>query len=257
MTRRVVAAGLGICLLATALPAPAQEAGAAAETDKWSFAISPYLWAAGLKGDVATLPPARPADVDASFHDILEDLDLALMGIGEVRYGRFAVVADLLYFDIDDDASTPGPFFSGADLKVKTFIGTVEGSYRALEAERGYLDLLAGARYWKVNTEFDLEAGLLAARERDDTKAWVDPVIGAQGRLNLGAGFHLTAMGNIGGFGAGSDLTWDVFGGLGYQAADWFAPVIGYRYLSVDYDKDDFVFDVDLHGPVIGGVIRF
>jgi hypothetical protein len=126
-----------------------------------------------------------------------------------------------------------------------------------IEAERGHLDLRAGARVWSVTTKLSLNAGLLAARDRKDTETWVDPVIGLQGRLNLGAGFYVTTMSNIGGFGAGSDLTWDTFAGLGYEATDWFSPVIGYRHLSVDYDKNDFLLDVEMSGPLIGGVIRF
>jgi hypothetical protein len=210
-----------------------------------------------MKGDVATLPPAPSAAVDATFDDILGNLDIAFMGIGEIRKGRVALLVDLIYVDLEDDASTPGPFFSGASLDSETFIGTVQVSYRPIVGERGYLDLLAGARVWNVSTELDLDAGLLAARKRDDSETWVDPVIGVQGHLEFGAGFYLTAMGNVGGFGAASDLTWDVFGGLGYQAVDWFAPVIGYRHLSVDYENGDFLFDVDMSGPVIGGVIRF
>lgn len=248
---------LAFALLATPAGAQAQETTAHNETDGWSFGFAPYVWAAGMKGDLATLPPAPAAEVDATFSDILDTVDIAFMGIGEVRYGRFALVADIIYTDLEDSASTPGAFFSGADLESKTFIGTFQGSYRVIAEERGNLDLLAGARVWNASTELDLDAGLLAARKLDESETWVDPIVGAQGRLNLGEGFYVTAMGNIGGFGAASDLTWDLFGGLGYQAFDWFAPVIGYRYLSVDYEKGGFLFDVDMYGPVIGGVIRF
>lgn len=258
MMRRTIALALSLLAAAEAAQAQAQEeATSRAASDGWSFAFAPYLWAAGMEGDMATLPPAGTAQVDAGFDDILEDLNFAFMGMGEARYGRFAVVADIVYVDLEDDASTPGPFFSGADLDSETFIGTFQASYRVLAAERGNLDLRAGARVWHVSTELDLDAGLLAARKHDDSETWVDPVIGAQGQLHLGSGFYLTAMGNIGGFGAASDLTWDLFGGLGYQAWDWFAPVVGYRHLSVDYDNDGFLYDLDMSGPVIGGVFRF
>jgi hypothetical protein len=232
-------------------------AASPAAADDWEFAIAPYLWAAGMEGEMATLPPAPAAQVDIGFDDILENLDMAFMGMGEIRHGRFALAVDVIYVDLSHDASTPGPFFSGAELDSETFVSTLQGSYRVLAAEQGHLDLRAGARIWSVSTELDLDAGLLAARERDDSETWVDPVVGFHGQARLGAGFYLTAMGNVGGFGAGSDLTWDLFGGLGYQVADWFAPVVGYRHLSVDYDRDGFLFDVDMSGPLIGGVIRF
>lgn len=249
--------GLWLLLAMAASPAQAEDFSRSTGPDAWSFGFAPYLWAAGMEGDMATLPPAPPAHVDVGFDDILENLDIAFMGIGEVRRGRFSLVADLVYVDLSADASTPGPFFSGADLESEIFIGTFQASYRVIEAERGHLDLRAGARVWSVTTKLSLNAGLLAARDRKDTETWVDPVIGLQGRLNLGAGFYVTTMSNIGGFGAGSDLTWDTFAGLGYEATDWFSPVIGYRHLSVDYDKNDFLLDVEMSGPLIGGVIRF
>ncbi len=72
-----------------------------------------------------------------------------------------------------------------------------------------------------------------------------------------GLRFFLTAWGNAGGFGAGSDLTWDVFGGFGYEWNDWLSTVIGYRHLEVDYDDEGFVYDVTQTGPLIGGALKF
>lgn len=226
-------------------------------TDRWSFTFAPYIWAAGMKGQVSTIPAAPPASIDVDFEDILEHIDIAFMGIGEVRKGRFALLADLTYLKVSDDASTPGPLFSGADAEVKTFIGTFERSYRAVAGTQGHVDVLVGARVWSMTTELSLKAGLLQGRERDNSETWVDPVVGAQVRLTLGSGFYLTAIGNVGGFGVASDMTWDILGGLGYQANDWFAPVIGYRHVEVDYEQDEFLFDVEMSGPLIGGVFRF
>ena len=61
----------------------------------------------------------------------------------------------------------------------------------------------------------------------------------------------------IGGFGVSSEFTWDVMGGLGYQATDSFSLVAGYRAMGVDYRNDGFVFDVTQDGPILGAVFRF
>lgn len=249
--------GLFALVAASASDARAQDSNPSALSSEWSFAVAPYIWAAGLEGDVATFPPAPPAQVDASFSDIWENLDLAFMATAEARKGRFALLADLVYVRISADAATPGPFFGRAELDTTSFTGTFEGSYRAVATERGNLDLLVGARVWSVSTDLSLNAGLLPARRRDESETWVDPVVGIRGRLELDSRFYVTFVANVGGFGAGSDSTWDVFGGLGYRVSDWFAPVIGYRHLAVDYEKGDFLYDVDMSGPLIGGVIRF
>jgi hypothetical protein len=36
-----------------------------------------------------------------------------------------------------------------------------------------------------------------------------------------------------------------------------YALVLGYRYLNVDYDKDHFLFDTALKGPVFGFTFKF
>ena len=44
--------------------------------DDWEFGLLPYLWFAGLDGQVSSVPGEPPADVDASFSDILDYLVL-------------------------------------------------------------------------------------------------------------------------------------------------------------------------------------
>ena len=69
----------------------------AAEEDKWTFTVAPYLWVTGQEGDVATLPPAEPAELDISFNDVLEDLDMTLMGIVEARKGKIGIFGEIFY----------------------------------------------------------------------------------------------------------------------------------------------------------------
>jgi len=90
-----------------------------------------------------------------------------------------------------------------------------------------------------------------------DDEVWVDPMIGVKGRLQGASPWYLTAWGMIGGFGVSSDLAWDAFAGIGYELSDRWSLVGGYRGLGVDYESDGFVFDVIMHGPIVGGVFRF
>ena len=55
----------------------------------------------------------------------------------------------------------------------------------------------------------DLSAGLLPGRSTKDDETWVDPVIGLRAILDLGDGFSVLAFADIGGFGVGSDQTWE------------------------------------------------
>jgi opacity protein-like surface antigen len=143
---------------------------------------------------------------------------------------------------------------SGTGALSSSIVGAAE--YRLIEAEGGFLDALAGARVWSVDAEIDF-SGLAINATGSDSETWVDPIVGIKGRLNLSPDFFFTSWGMIGGFGVSSDFMWDVMGGLGYEASDSISLVLGYRGRGIDYENDGFVFDVALHGPILGAVFRF
>lgn len=226
--------------------------------DDWSMEIAPYVWAAGLEGDIAPFPRAPTAEVDVGFKDILKHLDMAGMVFAKLRYQRFAGYTDLVFTSISADADTPfGVLFDEADADNDIFIGTFGGAYRAIESEHASLDLLVGARVWSVDTELRLEGGLLPDQKFEANENWVDPVVGLQGLYRFDNGIFLTSLLHVGGFGAASDLTWDAFGAAGYQFNDTISAIAGYRHMEVDYHHNGFIFDVELSGPVIGMTVRF
>lgn len=89
------------------------------------------------------------------------------------------------------------------------------------------------------------------------TDDWWDPYIGVRGRLNLGERFYLTASGDIGGFGVGSDLTWQAEAALGMQVNEYLYSELGYRALGVDLDRDGLSVDTITHGAVVTLGVRF
>jgi hypothetical protein len=88
------------------------------------------------------------------------------------------------------------------------------------------------------------------------TKEWVDPFVGLRGRFNLTDRFYLTARGDVGGFGVGSDLAWNLFGALGYQWSNRCSTELGYRHLVVDYRDGGFVYDTKTSGLFMGLTIK-
>jgi len=61
----------------------------------------------------------------------------------------------------------------------------------------------------------------------------------------------------VGGFGVGSELTWQVAAGVNYMISPTFTARGGYRILKVDYDKDGVVYDMKTSGIYLGLGIRF
>ncbi len=225
---------------------------------RWQFAAAAYLWAPSLSGTVG-IGELPPVEVDASFSDLLENLDFAFMAVAEARYDRFGIFSDLMYTKLSVDGEGPLGVLN-ASLTNELIVGTLMAEYRVIEQGKTSVDLMAGARVWGVMGDFEVTANIgtpTVGASGSDEKFWVDPMIGVKGRIQGTSPFYLTGWAMIGGFGVSSDIDWDLFGGAGYEVNDRFSLVAGYRGAGVDYESGDFKFDIIQHGPILGGVFHF
>jgi hypothetical protein len=248
---------LGLVLLCFGLFVPALSAQPAspspASSEGWRFKVVPYLWGSDFKGTLGI--GNRSADVDASFLDILRELNFAFMGTVEAGRDRFVSAANLDYLDLSDKHATPGPLFSGVNAVQKSFLlGSVAG-YRVVGSDAAFLDVLGGIRFWHIKGELDFHPGVLPGFNLDGSRDWVDGIFGLRGKAHLSSSWYVTGYGDIGG--GGSNLTYQLLGIAGKDFGDKYALVLGYRYLNVDYNKDRFLFDTGMGGPVIGWAFKF
>jgi hypothetical protein len=228
----------------------------AASDDGWAFRASPYIWGSGLKGDVASLPPAGPINVDLSFSDVLDDLDLAFMGAFEGRKGRLGFAAEALYIGLSADGQTPGPLFSGAKYEQDLWIGSIAGTYALVQEENFFIDAIAGLSFWDLDNKLAFSEGLAPAVSVSEHQTWQDPILGLKGRVLLNEKWFLAGQGLIGVAGD-SDSYWDLYGGIGYNLGETFAVVAGYRHKEVDYRDNGFIWDIEMSGPLLGLSIKF
>ena len=269
-------ASLAVALLLASgavIPAVAADLAPLPETGEWRFTIAPYAWGVGLSGDVG-LFGRGPVEIDIPFSDIIQDLNIAAMAAGEAHNGTWGVFVDMNYTSLSSGGSTsrvlerlPATADVKAEVDVTEFIGTIMGQWRAIDSDQATLDVMAGGRYWNVENDVNVKAtitgdeaaGIVLSRELsgDDGASWVDPMVGAKMRINTSMPVYFTGWGMVGGFGVGSDFSWDVMGGVGYQWTDHFATVLGYRALGVDYENDGFVYDVVQQGVALGAVFNF
>ena len=99
-----------------------------------------------------------------------------------------------------------------------------------------------------------LERGL--SRTFSLGKNWFDPYVGLAGRYNFSGPFYLIAKVDVGGFGVGSQLTWQGYGALGCQLSRRVYSEAGYRYLYVDYRHAGFIYDTATRGAqVVVGIV--
>jgi len=86
---------------------------------------------------------------------------------------------------------------------------------------------------------------------------WFDPYVGLRTRYNFNKTYYTAVRGEIGGFGVGADLMWEVEAAFGINLTHSIFTEIGYRALGGNYENDNFRFDVVMHGPQITTGITF
>ncbi|WP_162798106.1 hypothetical protein SuNHUV7_23880 (plasmid) [Pseudoseohaeicola sp. NH-UV-7] len=223
----------------------------------WTFTAAPYVWGTGLDGDIGLFGfPAQ--DVDISFGDVLDNLDMAFMGVFTARNGPYSFGVDLVYSKLGTNIGTPnGIAASDIDVDATTFWGTFYGGYQIVDEPTASVDVIGGIRVWSVENDFRFNGGALAGTSASDGDDWIDPVIGLQFRKDLSENFYVSGWGMVGGFGVSSDLVWDALGVVGYEVSDVTSIIVGYRASGVDYSSGGFSYDTVQQGPIVGAAFRF
>jgi len=238
---------------------PAEPEPAPALANRWSVKVALYGWAAGMNGDtsIGRLPSAS---IDASFSDILQNLDGALMGAVFVTDGAWTFYGDLVLSRLSRD-STVGRLGNGAlSLSMDQTIVTIAGGHMLpLGIDNLEVAATVGARYLNLTAGLDLSAKNHPANfSRNRTFDWVDPTVGMTATWHVDEHWLVNAIADIGGFGVGSNLSSQGYLGLGYQWNEHVITAVGYKYLYEDYD-DPGVFSLNtvMHGPTVSLAYQF
>jgi len=260
----------------------------------WQFSFTPYGWAININGDFTAA--GNTASVNENFFQIVDKSDsiAAWMSYFEARNGKFAFFTDLVWYDL----GFPGSFnrsrspLARLPQAVVSVTGRAQLDYEATIIQSGVayevarwqnapgsftaIDVLGSARYWNLDTSLSLNVtgtldidfsrlGLNINRSRrlsvsaSNTLEWVDPVVGTRVRHQIAPGKELRLLGDIGGFGAGSDFSWQAVAVYGWHTTCLGIPLnadIGYRALYADYSESGRFgkngIDAVQHGPVMG-----
>ena len=194
--------------------------------------------------------------VDVSFSDVMSNFDLGLLGHFEARKKRFGLATDFMWLNLGANVPTDRPILGALDPEVDVRLLLTEGLafYRVAAKDRGgYFDLLSGLRYSGTSTKLTGEANGVDLNSTKLTLGWVDALVGLRFRVPLGTKAGLTGRADVGSF--GSDVTWNLLGGLDLGLGDHWATSLGYRYMNINYDKgegsDRKKFDLTLKGPYV------
>jgi hypothetical protein len=297
MTRSVTTLAFAVVLLAASVEATiAAEPPATPDPDPWRYNVALYGWALGVTGNVTARN--QTIDTNASFIDIVQKSDSlgAFMGYMEADKGRLGVYTDLVFAKLGFAAGqtnyrNPLPGLSitttaNAALTYQLFIVETGGVYEFFhwpgtsEGSSTSLDGLLAFRYWNnsIDASFDATAnvnlnlpafgiersrGFGVAIARADAIQWVDPVVGLRLRHQFTPRQEIMVRGDVGGFGMGSQFSWQAVAVYsyswqftGYQVAG----LLGFRALGVNYVSPGgggVGINEVLYGPIIGASFRF
>lgn len=247
---------------------------AAGDSDSWQFGASIYGWFPDIAGQTAFTQAGGSSEFEIGIDSILENLEFTLMGIFDMRKGRWGLLTDIIYMDVGGSATgtreatiggieLPVNAAANVNLDIESLIWTLTGYYRALEQSGMTLDVLAGTRYLDVeqSVNWDVTGNVGSIPVPDRTGAakaslsnW-DLVFGARGRFAFGArqAWFVPWYFDLG---AGdSDFTWQGIAGLGY-AFKYGEVTAVWRYLYYD-PSGKAIKDMEFSGPAVGYTFRW
>jgi opacity protein-like surface antigen len=221
-----------------------------AQAEGWDFSFQPYFMAPYMDGRV-NIGPVE-ARVSQSPSDIFSNLNWGLMGLFEANNGKVGFMVDLTYMDLEADRDG---FIDR--------VGGHQGAYQAnvLVRIQEHAEAYAGLRVNDLGVRISGTGPLGQPRSASRSEQWVDPVVGMRVKLPLSRTIDFTLVGDVGGFGIGSDLTYQVWPVLGFGLSNSISAKLGYRAIYSDYETgsglDRFSYDVLTHGPTLGVEFRF
>jgi len=273
--KHLVALSFAVLMMTTLASTGAFAQQAASDSDDWQFGASIYGWFPDIAGQTVFTGSDGGGDFEVDIDNILDNLKFTLMGIFDVRKGRWGLLTDVIYMDVGDsetgtrEASIGGGALpvnatANVDLDIKSWIWTIAGYYRALNRTGMTLDVAAGARYLdveqSVNWNVTGNVGSIPAPGRTgaataELSNW-DFIFGLRGRFAFGAqkAWFVPYYVDLG---AGeSDFTWQGIAGLGY-AFKWCEISAVWRYLYYDLSSDKPIKDMNFSGPAAGITFRW
>ena len=225
-----------------------------------------YGFMLGIKGD-ATIGNVT-TDVDLSFSDIWDNLDIGGMAFVEHRRGKWSFIGDVAYLKISDEETIYRTPVSSTtlDAEFEQTLAEAFVGYRVFEQNQGEtqfgIDLLGGARYNELTFELDTRAsllGLTTSASRNAEEDWVDGVVAARVQYGHENGWGVSAWADIGD--ASDSSSYQLMGIVSYHFKNNIRVYGGYRLYHFEYtgDHEGRRFDVDLDytGPMIGVAYRF
>lgn len=228
-----------------------------AAQEEWAFIFAPYVLAPSISG--TTTLGRVGGDISIDPGDIWDNFEAGGMLRLEGRHeSGFGFALDYSFMDLGNGATSPiGEVRVDYEQSVLEAVGT----YRLTDND-SQIDIYAGLRHWDIDTQLSILTGPVIGQINRGA-SWTDPIAGLRWQRRLSPKWRILMQGDIGGFGVGSDFTWNAMGGFAYDRWENTSLFMMYRALGVDYEEGTrgtpsfFEYDTVTQGLLAGVGFRF
>jgi hypothetical protein len=216
----------------------------------WEAVVTAYLWLPWTTVDInpsRTRLPSASGTFDPG--PLIDHLSwVPFMGSTEFRSGPVGIALDYLHAPVRAGLNTRNILFGGASVGSTADTGSGVFLYRPFAQPDQYLDIGLGVRVWGFNGDISLNQGLLPALNITNGVDWADPLIALRYHRELGNGFGATVSGDVGGFGLGAHIDWQVIGTVDYALKPGVDVHAGFRSLNFNYGLPNAGLNINMYG---------
>jgi hypothetical protein len=257
MTRKICAALASACALLLATSGNE----AVAESGGWKHTVVLYGMGAAIDGEAQVGDLTVPVDVSIS--ELFDALEFGAMAAYRADNGTWSWTVDATFMGLGGTSESDRGLVKGdLDLDQLTLMGTVGRRWTE------HVEALFSLSYFDLSTDLKLTttapvSGVATVRTASVDASWVDPMLGLAYSLPFRDAWRFNLRGDVGGFGIGSDLSYQVFANAHWQSAGGLGVVFGYRLIGFDYEdgskgsRNYQRFDLTEQGPLLGVTYTF
>ena len=241
--------------------------------DQWRYSLSIAAWAPA-SSQSTFLGSSYVGTTNSSINDNLKAAGGFAMLTAEAHQDKWGVMADMVYWQINDGSTTTkfvtknSSLYSGTSGNTTQTILTGAGTYTVYNSPMVYVDALAGLRYISsttsvvANTVYSVKVRAVTRTTISNTnQSYVDSttdlVVGIKGRARLwDTAWFIPFYADVGKGNTTQSNTWQALTGLG-RAFSWGEVSLVYRAMYFELTGPDGFNKFSNFGPQLGATINF
>lgn len=202
--------------------------------------FNPFLWVPAIHGEVGSELVSK--DIEKSAAELLSDLRFAFMFNADISKGKFFTSPTYIYCKLgseevkrtDKDGNPAVVAYPGLVMNIFELIAGVRIDYN----EVFYLDPYIGFRYTNYSIDGWVEGVMDTTSFSESVNYW-DPVLGVRMHYYPHPRVPITLKTDIGGFGAGSTLSYTAALNCGYSLSPTVDLIAGFMAYGSNFEKEN------------------